>query len=394
MRPDATRLLLKATGCYNGAVSGSASPGRAFSGLSHPTERGGNKNEQQGISVCTDFGCVMSEWAERVWKRRGWSRRSLWLGGTLFANLTSSAMNFDLNLNLSGDANSCDVTASWTDASGKAQTITVSPTLPIIVVATSLGAKDKVLWSSGSSGDGPAFQWQLEQAPAVSIEGQIGSYMGLQCGAGGTLYTNLTHGPVDLNLAASTAGCPITLSWTDAVGHAQTIAPGPIGSEGAATSLPAGGAISWTSGGATGAVSAKWQLERTPAHTSTGPATLVGLCGDASAGGTPVVLFSLGQTSSTTCSNFPGPPPHGVPMPSAGTLQNLHVTGGYDNAPGSGSVVTVYVNGSATDMTCTVGTSGKCADTTHKVSVHAGDEVAGTIALTSGAEVLVSLEKK
>jgi hypothetical protein len=79
--------------------------------------------------------------------------------------------------------------------------------------------------------------------------------------------------------------------------------------------------------------------------------------------------------------------------PAAWAIEFLVCTGFYD-APGSGSVATIYVNGSATDMTCTVGTSGKCADTTHKVSVHAGDEVAGTIAITSGTEVLVSLEKR
>jgi len=65
----------------------------------------------------------------------------------------------------------------------------------------------------------------------------------------------------------------------------------------------------------------------------------------------------------------------GLPMPSGGTLKNLHVAG-----LKQGDTVTVFVNGTVTAITCTLptggGTGGTCSDTGDSVPVQAGDLVA------------------
>jgi hypothetical protein len=62
-----------------------------------------------------------------------------------------------------------------------------------------------------------------------------------------------------------------------------------------------------------------------------------------------------------------------------GTLANLYSNAGTAVAGGSGKdVVTVYVNGSATTITCTYATGGAattCSDTTHSAPVVAGDVI-------------------
>ncbi|MGA2857025.1 MAG: hypothetical protein ABSE40_09155 [Candidatus Sulfotelmatobacter sp.] len=82
-------------------------------------------------------------------------------------------------------------------------------------------------------------------------------------------------------------------------------------------------------------------------------------------------------------------------MPSAGTLMNLRVT---DDATNQGSVATVYVNGTATALTCTEDSSGKCSDTTHGIEVQAGDEVEATYTTSTGqvsnAGFYMSFEKR
>jgi hypothetical protein len=88
-------------------------------------------------------------------------------------------------------------------------------------------------------------------------------------------------------------------------------------------------------------------------------------------------------------------PKSGVLMPSGGLLQNLLVKGvGLKSS--EGAVLTVFVNGLSTDMTCTVDTSETCSDTVHTVSVKAGDIVAATYLPGASNELAmaVSLEKQ
>jgi hypothetical protein len=101
-------------------------------------------------------------------------------------------MNFDLGLGSEAQTGDCTVTASWTDANGKAQTVTGFPLTFATVVSTSLPAKGTILWSS-SSGNNLQFHWQLEQAPAASVGGYLLS-------PSQVVYTNLTGAPINLNL--------------------------------------------------------------------------------------------------------------------------------------------------------------------------------------------------
>ncbi len=82
-------------------------------------------------------------------------------------------------------------------------------------------------------------------------------------------------------------------------------------------------------------------------------------------------------------------------MPSMGTLKNLQVLG-----LEQGDVVSVYVNGTAAQITCTLptggGPGGTCSDTTHTAPVNAGDLVAveASTASPSPNYMQVALEKE
>jgi hypothetical protein len=187
--------------------------------------------------------------------------------GTLYTNLTNLPINFELTASTTNNPfGSCTNTISWTDENGHAQSLTV-PNAVSITVSSSLKGNSSLTWnSSGSATLNAGGTWQLERAPAQSVTGYIfGSGEDLEppCGSSGTLYSNLRSTAVTLDLAVSNSSpCALTVSWTDASGHAQTLDFGTGGSEGASTSLPAGGAISWTSATATGYVVAQWQIER------------------------------------------------------------------------------------------------------------------------------------
>ena len=77
-------------------------------------------------------------------------------------------------------------------------------------------------------------------------------------------------------------------------------------------------------------------------------------------------------------------------MTRAGTLKGLTVTATHVGVSSSSGVVTVNKNGSATALTCTMGTTLACSDTTHSVSFVAGDFI--TISFTTQAsEVLAGV---
>ncbi len=81
-----------------------------------------------------------------------------------------------------------------------------------------------------------------------------------RCGAEGTLYTNLTGGPINFDLSFGLGGCTATLSWTDADGQAQTFTLNPANRTIFATSLPPGGAISFSTSGTTTSSLLIWTL--------------------------------------------------------------------------------------------------------------------------------------
>lgn len=133
-------------------------------------------------------------------------------------------------------------------------------------------------------------------------------------------------------------------------------------------------------------------------ETAGAPAILVGACWDPSGkGGTAYILgpFGLGISGGTCGVSLESYPTSGVPMPSGGLLQNLHVAGA--NAPNAtvGGVATVWVNGVSTELSCTVSESGQCSDITHKVVVNRGDAVATTftVPFDGNVNVVAAMEK-
>lgn len=180
------------------------------------------------------------------------------VNGTIYANFTSGRITFDFNLVNIGTV--CTVTASWTDASGKTQSITSSP-MTEATVATSLGPNGAIQWSSSGSNQSVQFSWQL----ARPLYSGMGSEFEGSCGTSGTLYTNLTPAPLSLNISISGNGGPcslFTLNWIDAAGNARTLSASANDTEGTSTSLPAGGTITWTSSGNGAGPAGFWQLER------------------------------------------------------------------------------------------------------------------------------------
>lgn len=100
-------------------------------------------------------------------------------------------------------------------------------------------------------------------------------------------------------------------------------------------------------------------------------------------------LADLGNhLTNPVCWSGLNPNDNGVPLPSGGILKNLAVSARYSDGgstPASWPTsVTVYVNGSVTALTCSLSLSGgtstpttiNCSDTTHTVSVNAGDVIA------------------
>jgi hypothetical protein len=171
--------------------------------------------------------------------------------GDFYTNLTNLAIHFELNIN--NNFNDCTPTISWTDANGHAQSLTVAAN-SAPTVSSSLQANGVLSWSSSGTAANAGFGWQLERAPAQSVTATIGAFASPDnppCGSSGTAYRNLRNASVSLGLAVTggSSSCSITLSWTDASGHAQTLTSNETVSPGASTTLPAGEEITWTSTG-------------------------------------------------------------------------------------------------------------------------------------------------
>lgn len=125
---------------------------------------------------------------------------------------------------------------------------------------------------------------------------------------------------------------------------------------------------------------------------SGGGAILAGGCSGVGGNGGSFVI-PLGATNGTCTQS--GSPHHGVPMPTRGQLGNLSVTGSYTANAETGTMVTVYVNGSPTALTCMVASGGKCQDVVDHVLVNAGDEVGAVLgAPDASAQMIMSFEMR
>ena len=86
-------------------------------------------------------------------------------------------------------------------------------------------------------------------------------------------------------------------------------------------------------------------------------------------------LYGTGSNiTSTVCATIGGATAgNGIVMQAAGTMGMLQVATGTGGVNASSGVFTVYQNGVATTITCTVGTGIVCRDVTHYVAYAAGD---------------------
>lgn len=120
------------------------------------------------------------------------------------------------------------------------------------------------------------------------------------------------------------------------------------------------------------------RITTTPPIIVAGPTIIVAGCRTTNIGMWVVPLGGAG----VNCPNN-GVPLHGVPMPYRGRMRNLRLTGDYAENALEGSVITVYVNGSPTALSCTVDTSGTCQDNAHTVGVRPGDELGATFTVNT-----------
>jgi hypothetical protein len=120
----------------------------------------------------------------------------------------------------------------------------------------------------------------------------------------------------------------------------------------------------------------------------------VGFCSGTASSSSTIAIPPFGTANATSCSS--SSTTNEVPMEFAGTIRNLRVQSGTAgvNASSSG-VISVYKNGVAQGMTCTIGTTHNCNDLTHTFTVNAGDTIGirmGTAASETLAGVRVSFE--
>jgi hypothetical protein len=179
-------------------------------------------------------------------------------GGTLYRNLTSRPLAFELLVSASTVAPACSVSVSWTDASGHPQTLPVNPNFSA-VATTTLPADGTIAWTSTPDAGQILFLgWEMQRGQGASV-----GPMQTQCGSSGSPYHNLTDASIEFDMGFGNANyCATTFSWTDELGRAQTLTLGPGQTQGVSTSVAAGGTISWTSTGGRQSVGANWQIEQ------------------------------------------------------------------------------------------------------------------------------------
>jgi hypothetical protein len=143
----------------------------------------------------------------------------------------------------------------------------------------------------------------------------------------------------------------------------------------------------------TGARTATWQdASGTVAYTSGSGTYILGCNGTASAGTT--ITMPWPGAATTACTNTAAALQ--VPVTSATTVKNLRVRCGSGGVNASSGAFALVQNGGSTSLTCTVGTGTTCNDTTHSVSLSAGDALLVQFTTQAGetlANCVVSLEK-
>jgi hypothetical protein len=131
------------------------------------------------------------------------------------------------------------------------------------------------------------------------------------------------------------------------------------------------------------------------AQQATTPTILSGYCEASALGSVPATALMTGLGAGSDCSSLTGTTNTGLPITSAGIIQNLRVLSRFS------ITVTVRVNGNNTPITCNVSASGStaaaCSDTSHTAQVAAGDLISVAATSTTSSQiqgVQVSFEKQ
>jgi hypothetical protein len=133
-----------------------------------------------------------------------------------------------------------------------------------------------------------------------------------------------------------------------------------------------------------------------------GTAKLMGSAAGSCASSGTLWTFSLGEDSALTCTVTTATQSAnlGVPMASPGTIKNFNVVAGRAVKSGVSNVaVTVFKNSSSQALACSIVASATtCNDTTHSLTLAAGDIIGVQIGPTNASETLadvrVTLEKQ
>ena len=115
-----------------------------------------------------------------------------------------------------------------------------------------------------------------------------------------------------------------------------------------------------------------------------------GSCSGTATSSTTLGLYNLGQKAALTCTSAVVNLGTTINLPT--TAYGLYVTATHAGVSASSGVVTVLKNGSATALTCTIGTGTACQDDTfaHAVSLVQGDVISVQFT-TQGSEVLAGV---
>lgn len=128
------------------------------------------------------------------------------------------------------------------------------------------------------------------------------------------------------------------------------------------------------------------------------PGTYQGHCSGVATANTTISFYDLGNILAATCTaNEGGANGFGPAATQAFGAKLLRVVAGTGGVNSSSGVVTLYDNGVATPLTCTVGTGTACVDATHLVQISGGDILTVRMTTQVGetlANVRVSFERR
>jgi hypothetical protein len=166
-----------------------------------------------------------------------------------------------------------------------------------------------------------------------------------------------------------------------------TIAAATTGNAATATALAANGS-NCSAGSVAAGVDASGAAEGCSALPVDNGQLFYGYCSGTATSSTTITMPPFGTANAASCSStFTG---NELPMEFAGTITVFRAKAGTGGSTSTSGTFTLYKNGSATAITCAIGTGTTCNDTTHTVSFVAGDTI-GVRFTTSAAETLANV---